>query len=587
LWALPTPLPTPHSPLPTFLLATLLTTLATIAPIHAQEKLEDFDYWASLCNTMLNAQLYEEALTACDQAVGLFPGDPEAWNDRGDVLFALERYAEALVSYEQTLRQSPTDSLVQAKRCATLVALGQNEAAVDSCEDGIEIDGEWRDGTPAIAWYHRGAALTQEDKLPEALESYDWALRIDPTYSPAWAGRCLSLAQLSRFESALEACDRAIQNDNWDFTSPAIAWLNRGRALVELARNPDASQSYLKYANPSDLTDPSFSSNLTYQIYGEALESYNRALAIDPDNEIAWTEQGLVLGRLGRNTESLSSHEWALGLDENYALALANKCNTLNRLGEYEDALASCDLAIQEGDNRWGDDGAAFAWNQRGNAFAGLARYGEGLASVNRAIALRPDYAEAWLNRSVLLWLMQRYTDALLATQRAIELRPDSSRAWFNQGRIQVSIGALDSAVASYRRALEGDVFLGGQPKEEDIWVNLSAVLWRLGRFSEALNAADAAIALDPNLPLAWYNRALSQMSLRNYSAAVVSYESAIALDPNNADLWAGLGISYRALRDFPNALAALQTALELNPDHEQAQTNLEAVMDAIAMPGS
>ncbi|MEM8638270.1 MAG: tetratricopeptide repeat protein [Cyanobacteria bacterium P01_G01_bin.54] len=573
------------------LLATLLG-----APAQAQDKLDDFDYWASLCNTMLDAQLYEEALAACDQAVGLYPGDPEAWHDRGDVLAALERYAEALVSYEQTLRQSPTDSLVQAKRCGMLVALGRNEDAIISCEEGLEIDGEWGEGTPAIAWYNRGAALTQTQQVPEALDSYDWALRIDPTYSPALAGRCHSLALLARFESSLTACDQALQMDNWDGESPALGWLNRGRALVALARNPNLEQNYLIYAQPEagDLPPPVGSlscmdpARCVAEIYYEALESYNRALAIDPNNEYTWTEQGTVLGLLGRNTEALSSHDWALSLHDPeteapFALALANKCNTLNRLGQYADALAACDEAIQKGDARWGTEGPAFAWNQRGNAFAGLFRYPEGLTSVNRAIALQPDYTEAWLNRSVLLWLDGRYAEAFLATQQAIELQPQSSRAWYNQGRVQVSLGNYTGAESAYRSALAGDVYLGGQPAEAEIQVNLSAALWRLGRYSEGLNAAEAALRLDPESRLGWANKALNLMSSGRYSAAVAAYEAAIALDALNPNLWLGLGISHRNLQNYPSAQAALQKVLELDAENVQAQTNLEAVMQAIA----
>ncbi len=52
-----------------------------ILPAHAQEKLVDFDYWASLCQTLRVSADYEGALAACDQAVGLFPEDPEAWKE--------------------------------------------------------------------------------------------------------------------------------------------------------------------------------------------------------------------------------------------------------------------------------------------------------------------------------------------------------------------------------------------------------------------------------------------------------------------------------------------------------------------------
>lgn len=574
------------------LLATLLAPPAFVPSVLAQDKLDDFDYWASLCNTMLAAENYDEALTACDQAVGLYPNDPEAWNDRGDALAALHRYAEALVSYEQTLRQDPRYSLVQAKRCGMLVVLGRIEDALTSCEESLEVDGEWGTSTPAIAWYNRGRALSHTHKIPEALDSYDWALRIDPTYSPALAERCVSLSQLARFESALTACDQALQMDNWDHESPAVAWLNRGRTLIALARNPNLEQNYLIYAESANALpvpaaggppEQAQRKQRIAELYSEALAAYNQALAIDPNNEWTWTEQGVVLGLMGRNTEALSSHDWALKLSATFAYALANKCNTLNRLGSYKDALAACNEAIQKGDGRWGQEGAAFAWNQRGSAFAGLFRYDEGLASANRAIALRPDYAEAWLNRSVLLWLMSRYGDAFLSTQEAIELYPHSSRAWYNQGRVLVSQNELSQAATAYRRALEGDFYLGGQPSEAMIRENLSAVLWRLGQYDEGLSQAEAAIRLNPDSVSAWSNKALNLMSSGRYSEAIDAYQDALKLDAKNAHLWLGLGISQRAIEEYAAAIASLQQALKLDPKLEQAKMNLKAATEEMA----
>ncbi|MEA5468392.1 tetratricopeptide repeat protein [Spirulina sp. 06S082] len=529
----------------------------------AQEKLVDFDYWASLCNTLLLAEDYEKALEACDQAVGLFPNDPVTWNNRGDVLFALSQYGDALVSYEQVLRRSPTDSLALAKRCASLTALGRTDDAVVACDEGLEIDGDWGEGTPAIAWYNRGVAMTQVGNHSEALESYDWAIRTNPSYSPAYAGRCLSLAQFSRYEEALVACDRAIQAGNWGHQNAATALLNRGRVLVKLAPTQNSPQQGL-------------------QFYQDALQSYNDALAIDPDNEETWTEQGTVLGRLGRNTESLASHDWALKLSENYALALANRCAALNRLGQYSDAQASCDKALQEGDDRWGLEGASYAWSQRGNSLAGQFKYEEGLASVNRAISLNPTYEETWLNQSTLLWLLERYSEALDATQEAIDLNPESSRAWYNRGRILTTLREYSEAIIAYRTALEGDAQIGGQPSLEKIYLNLSAVLWRAGRYSEGAAEAQRAIALNPDSALGWYNRALNLMSNRQYTKALEAYERTLELNPNDGNAWMGLGITQRALKAYPESLAALQKALELNPDNTQAQDNLEAVMKAI-----
>jgi predicted O-linked N-acetylglucosamine transferase (SPINDLY family) len=59
-------------------------------------------------------------------------------------------------------------------------------------------------------------------------------------------------------------------------------------------------------------------------------------------------------------------------------------------------------------------------------------RLGEALASYNRAIALKPGYAEAYDNRGVMLAELMRLDEALASYERAIALKPDFAEAHSN-----------------------------------------------------------------------------------------------------------------------------------------------------------
>jgi len=61
----------------------------------------------------------------------------------------------------------------------------------------------------------------------------------------------------------------------------------------------------------------------------------------------------------------------------------------------------------------------------RGNALRELKRIDEALASYDRAIAVRPDYVEAFNNRSVMLQELRQFDEALASLDRALALRPD------------------------------------------------------------------------------------------------------------------------------------------------------------------
>ncbi len=170
----------------------------------AQEGLEDFSHWAGLCRTLLEQAQYEEAVAACDAAIALNTNDPIVWSDRGDALFALKQYAEAVAAYNQAIERDPNNSLLLTKRCSGAVELSQYEEAIASCDTALRMDNNWETQSPAVAWYHRGVALSRSGQMEEALTSYEWAIKINPDYSIALAGRCGILSELGQGAEALD-----------------------------------------------------------------------------------------------------------------------------------------------------------------------------------------------------------------------------------------------------------------------------------------------------------------------------------------------------------------------------------------------
>jgi tetratricopeptide (TPR) repeat protein len=57
-----------------------------------------------------------------------------------------------------------------------------------------------------------------------------------------------------------------------------------------------------------------------------------------------------------------------------------------------------------------------------------------GASSYDRALAVRPDYAEALSNRGLTLKELKRFEEALASYDRALTLRPDYGNALSNRG---------------------------------------------------------------------------------------------------------------------------------------------------------
>ena len=63
-----------------------------------------------------------------------------------------------------------------------------------------------------------------------------------------------------------------------------------------------------------------------------------------------------------------------------------------------------------------------------------LKRTDEALASYDRALALKPDYAEAFYNRGNALQELKRTDEAVASYDRALALKPDYAEAHSNRG---------------------------------------------------------------------------------------------------------------------------------------------------------
>jgi hypothetical protein len=74
-----------------------------------------------------------------------------------------------------------------------------------------------------------------------------------------------------------------------------------------------------------------------------------------------------------------------------------------------------------------------------------LNRLDEALASHDKALALKPDYAEAHCNRGSVLNCLRRPDEALASFNQAIALQPDFAQAYFNRGMTELGAGDMKS----------------------------------------------------------------------------------------------------------------------------------------------
>jgi len=100
--------------------------------------------------------------------------------------------------------------------------------------------------------------------------------------------------------------------------------------------------------------------------------------------------------------------------------------------------------------------------------------------------------------------------------------------------------------------------------REASRWYRQGHYLSEQEKFTEAVQAFNQALQIDPDNPLALNGRGYAQLRLRNYKGAIDDCTQAIELNPNYANAYVNRSVAKRALGDIPGAREDLHRAVEL-----------------------
>ena len=252
----------------------------------------------------------------------------------------------------------------------------------------------------------------------------------------------------------------------------------------------------------------------------EAVKLYHSVLAVFPSNIRA--KQGLAKlsqpkpGTLaGKNPSDEILHQ---------LIALYNK-------GQIRTVTQECDRLTKEFPQSF------LLWNLLGAANNAQGKLEEAIAAHNKALLIKPDFAEAHNNIGAAFQSQGKFEEASAAYNKALLIKPDYARAHYNLGITLQELGRLEEAVASYRKA----------------------------------------IVLIPDYAVAHYNLGNTLQELGRSKDAEASYRKAIALKPDYADAHSNLGVTLQELGKLEDALVQYKKSFELvrgkNPVDPQHQS--------------
>ena len=261
---------------------------------------------------------HTEGLRFIDAAMQIEGQSASIHNSRGNVLRALERFSDAVASYDKAIALKSDFAEPFCNRGTALQELKRFAEALGSYDNAIALKSNY-----AEAFCNRGLVLQELNRFDEALASYDKAIALRPDYPEAFYNRGLGLQRLKRFDEALASYDQAIALKS-DF---AEAFCNRAASLRQLKR------------------------------LNEALASYDQAIALKPDLAEAFFSRGIVQQELKRLDEALASYNRAIAFKPDYAEAIWNRALGMLLLGRYEEGWRDYESRSTAKDfpSRWPD----------------------------------------------------------------------------------------------------------------------------------------------------------------------------------------------------------------------------------------
>ena len=422
-------------------------------------------------------QLHTNLATARDLQAGIYSLIAHRHYQEGLQAKRTGKVEAAIAAWKQTIVESPKYLQAHLQLADLYFKRNEYQSAIRTYLSAISLVSESElSQSPSIAniFYNLGNSYLRTQQLESAISAYQQAVDINPEMVSAWANMGSVLLEMERFSSAIMACQSALK--------AYATTLSLGKGSTVSPSERSIIEFTLKTAE--DLK----SGEYTMQAYR------------------LW-RQGISAGNRGDTPVALKLWEQAVTLSPRYATAYENLAWTYFHLQRFDDAVQAGKTVQTLRPNPQIAQLITFAnelkageypfktyqlWD-RGRRASAADNLEQAVTLLSEAISTGPEFAPAY---NTLAWL---YADKLGTNLAEAE------------------------RLARHAHELE--------PDATHIHDTLGWVLYKQGRYAEALKAFEQVIERAPNNPEYLYHGSLAAIENNQPSQALKYLTQAIALD--------------------------------------------------------
>lgn len=206
--------------------------------------------------------------------------------------------------------------------------------------------------------------------------------------------------------------------------------------------------------------------------------------------------------------------------------------------------------------------------------------YSQAIHAYLRALEISPNEAVIHYHLALAYRGAGRTQEAIQSYEKAIALDRSFALAHNNLAVLYEDLGEYDKAIELYRKA----VAAGGQSQAAALaGTNLGVALIRKGDLEAAVAALSNAIAIDPKLGDALYDRGVAYQQLNKLAEAERDYRAALEAGAKQARVYSNLGVTLYLQDKDEEAIAEYLRALAVDPKFASAYRNLAIVYEKLA----
>src|SRR3954468_15419176 len=382
---------------------------------------EDRDARWELARSYAALGRHAEAIGEFDALLAWHPHDVPAMVQLALAEKALGQLDQASDWLERACREDPQSAVARFYYGEVLYNRGLNEPALTELKEAIARNPDYAEAHYLLAFVY--GDLGQHEAAREATRR---AIALNPTLARARAHLALGRHDGRPRERAGDGARPAAPQPVPD---APLAHFNLGLAFRQKGYHDEALREYqlaLDAGEDRRLNLQAMAEvHLLRRELGAALELYDGLVREYADSPKLWNERGVCLHQAGRRAEAIDSYERAVAVDAGYQLAW-NNLGVVHAGDPGEGAIAAFRRALD------GERPLFAARLNLGLLFLQRHQLRAALDEYQSALGSQSGSAVAWNGVGLVLMELRRFEDARNAFGRAVDADPDFAAAHYH-----------------------------------------------------------------------------------------------------------------------------------------------------------